>query len=341
MPIRLAFASAIAIGASLSLASQVEAANLYITSFNNNSVLEFDAETGEFIDTFIESDSGGLQGPVGFAINPEDNNFYVTSLFFGARLPGFPFPPGRVLQYDGETGDFLQPFTSAVPSLFLPQDLAFGPDGNLYVANTSTDTIEQYDGRTGAYLGSLFPADEEFCDAPFSIASDGVSSLYFSCTFSNTVQRYDVETSLIEELGNASSADAGPGGLNVGPDGAVYVANFVANTIDRYNVETGLSEVFIDDIDSPVEPVFGPNGDLYVSSNPTQKVGPVPGKVLRYDGQTGILIDSEFISPLAGNLNGAGWIAFADSNTVSTPEPGLLLGLLTLGVSGITYRRYR
>ena len=70
-------------------------------------------------------------------------------------------------------------------------------------------------------------------------------------------------------MGNASSDGAAPGGLSIGPDGALYVANFSANTIDRYDLETGAVQVFIDGVDSPVQPVFGPNGDLYVSSNPT------------------------------------------------------------------------
>ena len=321
---KLSLASSIALGTSLTAIDPAIAATLYIGSFNTNSILRFDAETGAFIDTFVESNSGGLEGPVGFAFGPQDNNLYVTSLLTEGT------PPGQVLQYEGSSGTFIQPFTAPFPSLIFPQDLAFGVNGDLYVANIGLDTIEQYNGQTGAFMGSLFPADETLCNAPFSITADA-EALYFSCTFTNNIQRYDLNTGQVELLGTASTEAAEPGGLSIGPDGALYVANFTANTIDRYDLETGAVEIFVDEVDSPVQPVFGPNGDLYVSSNPTQKVGqPVPGQVLRFDGQTGQLIDDEFIPSLTGNLDGAGWIAFTE-DAVSTPEPSLVLGLFLLG----------
>jgi len=336
LPLKLALASTAAAGVTLSLVNQAIAASLFVGSFNTNSVLQFDAQTGAFIDTFVDSGSGGLQGPVGLTFGPENNELYVVSLFSEGT------PPRQVLQYDGRSGAFIEPFTSAVPPLIFPQDLAFGSNGNLFVANTGLDTIAQYDGQTGAFIGNLFPADSSACDAPFSITADEEASVYFSCTLTNNVQRYDLTTGQVTLLGSASSENAAPGGLSLGPDGALYVANFAANTIDRYDLESGTVEVFIDQVESPVQPVFAPNGDLYVSSNPTQKVGqPVPGKVLRYDGQSGRLIDDEFIPSFAGGLDGAGWIAFTDEEVAKTPEPGVLLGLLVLGISGVAYRRHR
>ncbi len=302
------------------------ASTLYVGSFNNNSVLRFDGETGDFIDTFIQEGSGGLDGPVGLTFGPQKPNLYVTSIFTDST------PPGQVLQYKGSSGEFIKTFTPNFPSLIFSQDLAFGPNSNLYVTNAGLDTIEEYNGQTGEYIGSLFPANPSICDAPFSITAYGEASLYFSCTFTNNVQRYDLNTGEIELLGNASSDGAAPGGLSIGPDGALYVANFSANTIDRYDLETGAVQVFIDGVDSPVQPVFGPNGDLYVSSNPTQKVGqPVPGRVLRYDGPTGRLVDAQFIPSLSGGLNGAGWIAFTDE-VITVPEPSMLLGLFLMAL---------
>ncbi|WP_446405303.1 PEP-CTERM sorting domain-containing protein [Coleofasciculus sp. C1-SOL-03] len=34
-------------------------------------------------------------------------------------------------------------------------------------------------------------------------------------------------------------------------------------------------------------------------------------------------------------------MAFADEEAAQTPEPGVLLGLLMLGISGAAYRRHR
>jgi hypothetical protein len=43
-----------------------QAANVvYVTSFDNDSVLKFDADTGAFLGVFVPAGSGGLNGPTG------------------------------------------------------------------------------------------------------------------------------------------------------------------------------------------------------------------------------------------------------------------------------------
>lgn len=300
--------------------ANADASTLYVGSFNNDSVLRYDGETGKFIDVFVSEGEGGLNGPVALNFSPNDGNLYVISLFTSS-----------VLGYDGQTGAFINKFIPQESgNLFFPQDLEFGPGDNLYVSNTGGDTINIYNGQTGNFTGTLFPADATSCDAPFGLAFGPDSNLYFSCTFSNTIRRYDMQTGQIETLATIGVPGAAPGGLAFGPDGKLYVANFGANTIERYNTETRELEVFVENVDSPVQPIFGPDENLYVSSNPTQKVGQlVPGKVLRYNGQTGTLID-EFIPENTGGLNGAGWLAFTDE-TIPIPEPATGLAVLAFG----------
>ncbi len=36
-----------------------------------------------------------------------------------------------------------------------PQDVAFGPDGNLYVSSFFTHDVKRYDGQTGAFMGNF------------------------------------------------------------------------------------------------------------------------------------------------------------------------------------------
>src|SRR5262249_58943097 len=79
-----------------------------------------------------------------------DGNLYVTD-----------HDTESVLRYDGTTGAPLpspgNPGAVFVPSgsggLSDPIGLAFGPDGNLYVAGGNNDAILKYDKTTGAYLG--------------------------------------------------------------------------------------------------------------------------------------------------------------------------------------------
>src|SRR5262249_27034289 len=67
---------------------------------------------------------------------------------------------GEVLRYDGRTGAFLDVFVppGSGSRLDSSADLAFGPDGNLYVSSYDTDEVLRYDGRTGAFLDGVVPA---------------------------------------------------------------------------------------------------------------------------------------------------------------------------------------
>lgn len=301
--------------------ANADASTLYVGSFNNDSVLRFNGETGQFIDNFVSKGEGGLDGPVSLTFDPDEKNLHVISIL-----------TNNVLRYSKRTGALTDEFISQESGdLDFPQDLTFGPDDNLYVSNTGRDTINLYDGQTGNFKRALFSSDEASCNAPFGTRFGPDDNLYFSCTFSNSIRRYDTQTGETETLVTNRVPGAAPGGLAFGPDDNLYIANFGANTIDRYNFGTGKLEAFIDSVDSPVQPVFGPDGNLYVSSNPTLKVGqPVPGKVLRFDGQTGALID-EFIPENTGGLDGAGWLAFTPE---TVPEPSSVLGILAFGALG-------
>ncbi|MEL7037629.1 MAG: hypothetical protein AAFO04_18690 [Cyanobacteria bacterium J06592_8] len=297
----------------------INAADLYVGSFNNDSVLRFDSETGEFIDTFVTESSGGLDGPVALTFSPNDGNLYVIS-----------FLTNSVLRYDSQTGEFIDEFVSAENgSLVFPQDFVFGPDRNLYLSNTGSDSVNQYDGVTGTFLQEFIPNpnDPTLINAPFGVRFGPDENFYFSSTFTNSLLRFDPTTLTLTTLATLEPT-AFPGGIGFGPDGNLYIANFVGNSIDRYNFETEQIEPFILSIDSPVQPLFGPDGNLYVSSNSTGKGILTAGSVFRFDGQTGELID-EFIPGGTGGLDGAGWLAFAEDG-VSVPEPSL--GILSFGV---------
>jgi len=74
---------------------------LLVSSNETDSVLRFDAMTGAFIDTFVPSGSGGLNGPIGLVFGA-DGNLYVSSVVSLS-----------VLRFDGVTGAFIDAF---VPS---------------------------------------------------------------------------------------------------------------------------------------------------------------------------------------------------------------------------------
>ncbi len=70
---------------------------------------------------------------------------------------------GNILQFDGMTGDFVCIFADIPPGLlegeFSPTDLAWAPNGNLWVpavdqqSSPSRSMVAEFDGQSGAFLG--------------------------------------------------------------------------------------------------------------------------------------------------------------------------------------------
>lgn len=167
--------------------------NLYVASFETDAVLRYNGLTGAFIDVFVPTGSGGLNGPdAGMAFGP-DGHLYVPS-YFGHRVLRFDGASGafidvfvaigsgasalrnprtlqfrygcndllvnnevggRVLRYNAATGIFL---SQLVTGLTAPTGFAIGPDENIYVATISDDAVRKFDGQTGASLGVFVPA---------------------------------------------------------------------------------------------------------------------------------------------------------------------------------------
>jgi DNA-binding beta-propeller fold protein YncE len=74
---------------------------LYVANVGGHNILRFDAFTGEFVDVFVTSRSGGLSTPHDIIFGA-DENLYVASQ-----------DSDEVLRYDGETGEFIDAFVSA------------------------------------------------------------------------------------------------------------------------------------------------------------------------------------------------------------------------------------
>ncbi len=111
----------------------------------------------------------------------------------------------------------------------------------------------------------------------------------------------DTSIRFIDDFITAGSGGlAAPGGMVLGSDGNLYVANKSNDSVLRYDAVTG---VFVDTfvlpgsggLDNPHGLLFGPGGDLYVG-----RAG--DGSVLRYDGTSGALIEP-YVSAGSGGLD--------------------------------------
>jgi streptogramin lyase len=315
---------------------------LYVTSYITREVLRYDARTGAFVDIFVRSRSGGLDSPEGMAFGP-DGNLYVASA-----------GSDQVLRYDGRTGAFIDIFVNGptaypVPGNYgmaLPQDLVFGPDGNLYVGfgfatclgqfghfHCGSSSVQRYNGTTGAFIDIFVPMGSGGLSGLHRLTYGPDGNLYIATSpgplyTEYAVLRYNGQTgafmgALVSEPGRPEALYD----LTFGPDNHLYTTNTTCNSVDRYDGATGARiDTFVKGgcaavpypppgnggLNGATDLLFGPDGNLYVISAHSDAI-------LRYNGATGDFVDA-FVSPGRGGLRGPTGMVF---HTGSVKKQGL------------------
>lgn len=131
--------------------------NLFVVGQDSNNILEYDGTSGEFLNVFADFDSIGVANPVDLTFGPSDDLFVTIS------------SNESVARIDGVTG-MIETFVSpGSGGLSKPAGILFHPDnGNLLVVSQETDSVLEYDGTTGEFLGVFVAAIDG--DGPFFMA---------------------------------------------------------------------------------------------------------------------------------------------------------------------------
>jgi len=277
----------------------------------------------------------------------------AQSLFVGENS-------GSIKRYNATTGAFEGNF---VPSSATPRGIAFGPDGNLYVAENAAGVVRKYNGQTGGLLASISTGN-----SPTGLAFSADGSLYVSSYTNSNIRKVNLISNTSTLFANLFEAN----GIAVAPDGEVYATSFGGRSLNRFNSAgsllgnttiTGLgygltlgtdnnvyvsntssvlkfnrttlsSSIFISTgsggLSSPFDVDFGYDGNLYVSSGGN-------GSVKRYNGSTGAFINN-FVNPNSGGLTTPVFMAFGPA---PVPAPSALAVFLIGGVPGIILLRRR
>jgi len=154
-----------------------------------------------------------------------------------------------------------------------PNGIAFDKSGNMYVANSSGNTITEFSAN-GTYIG-VFASG---LNSPAGLAFDQYGNLYVANNGNGTV---DVITPS-KSLSLFASGLGGPDGLAFGPNGDLYVANGSGDTIEQVTpakvVTTYASaDGGYDNINDPMGLAFDSAGNLYIANfnlNDVEKITP-------------------------------------------------------------------
>ncbi len=100
-------------------------------------------QNGDFVDAFVPTASGGLDGPSGFAFGPDDR-LYVAGRY-----------SANVIAYDAATGAFDEVLADATDGLGAGNTfgLNFGGNDDFYVA--SNNAVRRYDLDTGTFIATI------------------------------------------------------------------------------------------------------------------------------------------------------------------------------------------
>ncbi|MCZ6834315.1 MAG: M12 family metallo-peptidase [Planctomycetota bacterium] len=202
---------------------------VFVTSAGDDRIVEFDRH-GLYVGDFVPAGYGGLNYPATMTIGP-NGNLFVTSM-----------NSHSVLEYELPSGAFIGVFvapppppppalttTSGIPPLINPIGLAFGPNGNLFVASRA-DEVYEYDGVTGAFV-SIFVtlADNGGLTNPRQILFLPNGYLIVASFSTTELLAYDGDTGA--SLGRFNNGGSGaaltldePWGLRMGPDGFLYAS---------------------------------------------------------------------------------------------------------------------
>ncbi len=191
----------------------------YVASFALDSVLRYDARTGAYVDVFVPSGTGQLNGPDAGIAFGTGGDLFVPSYF-----------TNQIKRYARTTGAYLGNF-GVGSGLVRPRMIAFPGDGFAYVASEANDRIVLLDAATGVFVRNLViddtttPVNETGgLNAPSAVAFGPDGRLYVASLLTNSVLRYERATGVFVDafVPSGSQGLLQPTYLLFRPDALVY-----------------------------------------------------------------------------------------------------------------------
>lgn len=193
---------------------------------------------------------------------------------------------GNILRFNESNGSFIDVFVPAA-EIGSPAGIAYGPDGNAYVASFGGSKVTRFDRNTGAFLDDFVVAESGGLNRPQGIAFGPDGNLYVAnFAFGPAILRYNGITGAFMDV----LVDRGVGGIlqpfgtAFGPDGNLYVSELQTSKVFRIDRTNGTILGSFNAGGTPTGLAFGPDGNVYVANEADRAVlafEPLTGTFLR------------------------------------------------------------
>lgn len=202
--------------------------NVLVASSSANTLVEYDGGTGAVVRNLPNACTISFTQMFDVAVDSA-GDIYMTC------------PPTDGVRRFDSIGISVPFVVAGSGGLGSPRGLAFGPNGNLFVASGSGEVLE-YDGTIGSFVGVFVdttgnaggPVD------PYGIVFEQ-GGLFVASYFPSEVKEFDATTGAFVQTLVASGAGglSGPRGLSFGPTGDLYVTSRHDDSVKRYDGANG------------------------------------------------------------------------------------------------------
>ena len=193
---------------------------------------------------------------------------------------------GAVHRFDGLNGVERGVFVPAGGALRFASAVAWGPGGDLYVADAVADAVRRYDGVNGAEMPVFVSPGDGGLTTPSDLAWGPDGDLYVADQLGSRILRYDGSTGAFRDavVPEARGGLSVPSSIAFGPQGDLWVASFGSGEVLRFATDSGelIGRIATDSagLERPSAIRFGFLGDLLAA-------GEAAGTVWRFglDGE--------------------------------------------------------